>query len=265
MWLSDDGLAVLKSLIKVDNYSQLTKILLMSGGAFLKKMSLVLMALMLFVFASASNSSLCEDSLVHQINQNASSEADSSLKAPEADPTNATTIAPRLEYIWSIEGIETDRITLALHQQGRDLFGQTKYEPESGDAWNGEVVGLISENEVVLAITALVGGRQASILLEGIFANESMKGRFFKEMEGQISDRGTFQAVWINPDISSYEPAKIKATPSYATNISAPAITDLASQQKTRYHDIHQDADRILTGVGDISQIPIGMGGSGLP
>jgi hypothetical protein len=262
---SDDGLAVLRSLIKVDNYSQLTKAHLLSWGAFLKKMSLVLMALILFVFASASNSSLCEDSLVHQTNHNASSAADSGLKAQEADPTNMTMIAPRLEYIWSIEGIETDRITLALHQQGRDLFGQAKYEPESGDAWNGEVVGLISENEVVLAITALVGDRQASILMDGIFANESMKGRFFREMEGQISDRGAFQAVWINPDVSSYEPAKMKVTPSYATNISAPAITDLASQQKTRYHDIHQDADRILTGVGDISQIPIGMGGSGLP
>jgi len=229
----------------------------------LKKMSIVLTALILFVFAS--NPSLSEDSLVPQTNHNASSEVDSSLKAPEADPTNATTIAPRLEYIWSFEGIETDRITVALHQEGNDLFGQAKYEPESGDAWNGEVVGLISENEVVLAITALVGDRPASILLDGIFANESIKGKFFREKEGQISDRGTFQAVWINPDISSYEAAKVKATPSYTTNISAPAITDLASMQKTRYHDIHQDADRILTGVGDISQIPIGMGGSGLP
>jgi hypothetical protein len=153
---------------------------------------------------------------------------------------------------------------VALHQEGNDLFGQAKYEPESGDAWNGEVVGLISENEVILAITALIGDRQASFLLDGVFTNESIKGKFFREKEGQISDRGTFQAVWINPDVSSYEPAKIKATPSYTTNISAPAINDQASLQKTRYHDIHQDADRILTGVGDISQIPIGMGGSGL-
>jgi hypothetical protein len=227
-------------------------------------MSIVLTALILFVLASGSNSSLSEDSLVHQINHNASSEADSSLKAPEADQTHTTMIAPRLEYIWSFEGIETDRITVALHQDGNDLFGQAKYEPENGDAWNGEVVGLISENEVILAITALIGDIQNSILLDGIFANESMKGKFFREKEGQISDRGTFQAVWINPDVSSYEPAKIKATPSYTTNISAPAITDQASLQKTRYHDIHQDADRILTGVGDISQIPIGMGGSGL-
>jgi hypothetical protein len=256
----------LRSLIKVNNYSQLTKVFLLSGGAFLKKMSLVLTALILFV--SASNSSLSEDSLARKIDHNASSAADSSLKAQEADPANMTMIAPTLEYIWSIEGIETNRITLALHQQGRDLFGQAKYEPESGDAWNGEVVGLISENEVVLAITALIGDRQSSILLDGIFANESMKGRFFREKEGQLSDRGTFQAVWINPDVTSYEPAKIKATPSYTTNISSissPAITDQASLQKTRYHDIHQDADRILTGVGDISQIPIGMGGSGLP
>jgi hypothetical protein len=38
-----------------------------------------------------------------------------------------------------------------------------------------------------------------------------------------------------------------------------------ATDQKSRFHDVREDADRILTGVGDISQIPIGMGGSGLP
>jgi hypothetical protein len=243
----------------------LTKILLLGGGTFLKKISLVLMALMLFVFASASNSSLCEDSLVHQTNHNASSAADSGLRAQEADPINMRMIAPMLEYIWSIEGIETDRVTMALRQQGRDLFGQAKYEPESGDAWNGDVVGMVSDSEVILVVTALQGDTQSSILLEGIFANESMSGRFFRLEDGRISDRGTFQAVWINPDVSSYEPAKIRAAPSLAANISTPAVADQASMQKTRYHDIHQDANRILTGVGDISQIPIGMGGSGLP
>jgi len=230
----------------------------------LKKISIVLMALMLFVFASASNPSLCEDSLAPQIGHDASSKADSSLKAQEAYPANTTMTAPRLEYIWSIEGIETDRITVALHQQERDLFGQAKYEPESDDAWNGEVVGLVSDKEVILVITALQGDTQSSILLEGIFANESMSGRFFRQKEGQISDRGTFQAVWINPDVSSYEPAKIQEAPSLAANVSTPAVIDQASLQKTRYHDVRQDADRILTGVGDISQIPIGMGGSGL-
>jgi len=34
-----------------------------------------------------------------------------------------------------------------------------------------------------------------------------------------------------------------------------------ASSQKSRYHDVREDANRILTGVGDISQIPIGMSG----
>ncbi len=34
-----------------------------------------------------------------------------------------------------------------------------------------------------------------------------------------------------------------------------------ASSQKSMYHDVREDADRILTGVGDISQIPIGMSG----
>ena len=47
---------------------------------------------------------------------------------------------------------------------------------------------------------------------------------------------------------------------------SAAASTSPAPEPaKSRFHDVREDRDRILTGVGDISQIPIGMGGSGLP
>jgi len=78
--------------------------------------------------------------------------------------------------------------------------------------------------------------------------------------------------MWINPDISSYTSAKAesqarKSAPGekeanatvQAAKESLP--TPVASSQKSRYHDVREDADRILTGVGDISQIPIGMSG----
>lgn len=178
---------------------------------------------------------------------------------------NNTTV-PNLMYIWSITGIENDQVIMALNQEGNDLFGQAKYEPENADSWNGEVAGLVSGNQVYLVITALKGTEQVSTLLEGTFAADSISGKFLQTDGVNISNPGEFNAMWINPELSTYTPAKVKdLTPEIAiSNITA--VSD-ANQQKaeTKYHDVRQDADRILTGVGDISQIPIGMGGSGLP
>lgn len=170
---------------------------------------------------------------------------------------------PNLMYIWSITGIENDPVIMALNQEGNDLFGHAKYEPEGGEPWNGVVAGLVSGDQVHLVITALKGTDQVSTLLEGVFAADSISGRFFQTGGDNISSRGEFNAMWINPDLSSYTPAKVKElTPEIP--ISNINVTSDVIQQKTKYHDVRQDADRILTGVGDISQIPIGMGGSGL-
>jgi len=103
-------------------------------------------------------------------------------------------------------------------------------------------------------------------VLDGVLADGAISGEFFQVSEGRISGSGEFNALWINPDLSSYVPAKVNELEMRvpATNVSAPSAvnqTDLeASQPKSRFHDIHLDADRIQTGVGDISQIPIGMG-----
>ncbi len=181
---------------------------------------------------------------------------------------NNTTV-PNLMYIWSITGIENDQVIMALNQEGSDLFGQAKYEPENADSWNGEVAGLVHGNQVYLVITALKGTEQVSTLLEGLFADGSISGRFFQTDGLNISNRGEFNAMWINPDLSSYIPAKVKELipemPISSINATLPSDTYPQYPKKTIYHDVRQDADRILTGVGDISQIPIGMGGSGLP
>ncbi len=177
---------------------------------------------------------------------------------------NNTTV-PNLMYIWSITGIENDQVIMAMNQEGNDLFGQAKYEPENADSWNGEVAGLVSGNQVYLVITALKGTEQVSTLLEGIFAADSISGKFFQTSGGNISNRGEFNAMYINPELSGYTPAKVKdLTPKIPISSINDTSDTTTNQQKTKYHDVRQDADRILTGVGDISQIPIGMGGSGL-
>lgn len=193
--------------------------------------------------------------------------------APTANITNInTTAAPNLRYIWSVTGIEKDLITMALNQEEGDLFGQAKYEPGDGEPWNGEVAGLVSGNQVHLVITALEGNKQVSTVLDGIFVDDAISGRFFKTSEGEITDRGEFSAIWMNPDLSGYIPAKVGelelVTPAVIPDSEAdiaPPDTNQIARQTSRYHDVHEDADRVLTGVGDISQIPIGMGGSGLP
>ena len=181
---------------------------------------------------------------------------------------NNTTAVVNLKYIWVVSGIEKDQITMALDQEGNDLFGKAKYEPEKGEPWNGVVAGAVSEKRVHLAIAAMKGRELVSTVLDGILADGTISGEFFRASEGRISSSGEFSAVWINPDLSSYVSAKVSEPkpelPIPVTNVSAPSAenqTDLqAPQPKSRFHDVHQDADRIQTGVGDISQIPIGMG-----
>ncbi len=237
---------------------------------YLSKICVTILILLVFPF-TASLSLSVEENLIAPAAMSITSPTNATSTANITN-TNATT-ALNLIYIWSITGIEKDQITMALNQDGNDLFGQAKYEPDGGEPWNGEVGGLISGKHVYLVITALKGDKQVSTMMEGTIADDAISGRFFQSSEGQISGRGEFNAISINPDLSGYTPVKITEPkmemPTSATDVTAPADTGQVSQQaaskKSKYHDVHEDADRILTGVGDISQIPIGMGGSGLP
>lgn len=195
------------------------------------------------------------------------------ISSSQNNTTNPNAAVPNLMYIWAINGIENDQVIMALNQDGNDLFGQAKYEPENADPWNGVVTGSVSGDRVYLVITVLKGTEQVSTLLEGSFADGSISGKFFQTAGFNISNQGEFSAMWINPDLSSYTPAEVKEiVPEMPiSNINATLAPETYTEtypqhpQKTIYHDVRQDADRILTGVGDISQIPIGMGGSGLP
>ncbi|MDQ1261017.1 MAG: hypothetical protein QG575_198, partial [Euryarchaeota archaeon] len=179
--------------------------------------------------------------------------------------------APNLSFIWSVTGIEKDPMIMVLNQEGSDLYGQAKYEPDNGQAWNGVVVGSVQEDRVDLMMTVFKNAVQFSSRLKGThdIADGLIKGNILQVSDGRVSLRSDFEATPINPDISSYTPAQ-EATPGAAsasgpeTNATMPEAKERllqASSQKSRYHDVREDADRILTGVGDISQIPIGMSG----
>ena len=185
---------------------------------------------------------------------------------------------PNLSYIWSITGIETGQVIMVLKQEGENLYGQAKYEPDSGQSWNGVVIGSVEGNRVDLVLNSQNGTEETANPLNRKFRSEtgqSIKGDLIKVSNGQITERSgskPYGSTRIYPAIhrplyripkaattaSSQEDQN--TTPRIATENSLPYTTP----PKSYYHDVRQDADRILTGVGDISQIPIGMGGSGL-
>jgi hypothetical protein len=201
----------------------------------------------------------------------------------ENESNNVTASTPSLSYIWSITGIEDGPVIMLLNQEASDLYGQAKYEPDSGQAWNGVVVGSVVGDSVNLVLTALKDKEQFSCRLTGTYDPSSgmISGDLVQVKDGMISGRSQFQAMWINPDVNSYKPAEVAASStlqsSASSNSNATAnqaldntqtassqATSSSSSQESKYHDVREDADRILTGVGDLSQIPIGMGGSGV-
>jgi len=190
----------------------------------------------------------------------------------ETAVVNATQAAagPNLNYIWSITGIEVGPITMALTQEGSELYGQAKYEPESGKAWNADVVGSVTENEVVLTLTAQKDKESITTKMTGTFAADTINGNFTQISGGKKVGSGTFSAMWISPDVSSYTPAVI-AEPKVETPASAvidsTAAPNASEEQTTPevkkkyFTDVKEYADKIGPG-GDLSGVPPGMGGS---
>jgi len=201
---------------------------------------------------------------------------------PSGNKTNdehETIAAENLNFIWSVTGIEADQVIMVLDQDNGDLFGQAKYEPQGGKPWNAEVTGSIAADKVDLTITLLKENELVSSKLSGVFdsQNGSISGNYTQVSLGKIINKGSFTAMQISPDTSGYAPAAIEEpkiespAPAVVNTAAAEATTTAATENslppsspKSYFHDVRQDADRILTGVGDISQIPIGMGGSGL-
>ena len=263
---------------------------------------IVLPILIIFLFASGitlgqsvkNDTSLANSTLASPM-ANISSTDNST--AAEASPENASAAssAQNLKYIWQITGIESDPVTMALNQSGSDLFGQAKYEPSSGEAWNGLVDGSITGNQVNLVLTVQKGNNLESTKLDGTYTNGDLNGKFTtRDNEGKTIASGNFDAIWTDPNISDYTPAKVTEPATSQPQAAAPttaavqpsnttSTTDQSSEGYTpeglqtgpigssvtvgnggtKYVNVEEYADKIGPG-GDLSGVPPGMGGSGL-
>ncbi len=178
-----------------------------------------------------------------------------------------------LKFIWAVTGVEADQITMVLDQDGTDLFGQAKYEPQGGMAWNAEVTGAIAGDKVDLTITAQKDNELVSSKLSGILdnLNGTIQGNYTQTSLGKIINKGTFTAMQISPDTSSYISATIEepiaAAETQATvdasadAATSPSETETAEKPKSRFVDVREYADKMGPG-GDLSGVPPGMGGS---
>ena len=196
-----------------------------------------------------------------------------------SDTAKAASEIAKMKGIWSITGIKQEQITMALQQDAGDLFGQAKYEPQAGAAWNAVTIGSVNGDTVALVVTSLEGNEQVSEWLNGTFANDSFSGKFFEVGKGNITLRGDFSATLVNPEISDYtkatatapavtQPKATQGTPNASvpsTTTPVAAVNKTVTQQpvtlggKQKFHDVHQDWDKLGPG-GDISGVPPGMG-----
>ena len=148
-----------------------------------------------------------------------------------------------------------------------DLFGQAKYEPQTGNPWNGEVTGSFSGDKVDLTVTAEKDNELVSSKLSGTFdeLNGTIIGNFTQVSQGKIMNKGNFTAIQISPDTSSYTPATIEqpkaaAAPAVAENTTPEATTTTeqaasTTPPKSRFVDVRQYADKQGVG-GDLSGVP---------
>ena len=227
---------------------------------------------------TTDNASIVDDnsSIEAALDLNATLPANESASMKETE--NATAVAvnltpaisgPNLNYIWQFSGIEAGPITMVLEQNGNDLLGRAKYEPEGGKAWNADVIGSVVGEKVDLTMSALKDNVLIITRFSGILANEDISGNFTQASEGKVINNGTFNAMWINPDTSSYTPATVEApavatpAPAEVTSAAQPAAaavnTTAVNKTEKRFVDVHEYKDKIGPG-GDLSGIPPGMG-----
>jgi len=185
---------------------------------------------------------------------------------------NETVAGTNLKFIWAVTGVEADQIIMVLDQDGTDLFGQAKYEPEGGMAWNAEVTGAIAGDKVDLTITAQKDKELVSSKLSGILdnLNGTIQCNYTQTSLGKIINKGSFSAMQISPDTSSYisatieEPIAAKQAPAVVDTTADAATkhseTEVAEKPKSRFVDVREYKDKIGPG-GDLSGIPPGMSG----
>ncbi len=202
------------------------------------KKYMILPLLLVFLFTaglslgqSANNTSIAENNSTASVNiaspENGtitmieSEVANETILQNATQPENVTSdenetaaaTATGLKFIWSVTGIEADQIIMVLDQDGTDLFGQAKYDSQAGNPWNAEVTGSSSGDNVDLTITAQKDNEElVSSKLSGYLDNQNgtINGNFTQVSQGKIVNKGSFTAVQISPDTSSYTPVTIE-------------------------------------------------------
>jgi hypothetical protein len=232
------------------------------GGILLNKKSIILSLLLVSLFTGLSLGQTDNNTgIMETISTN------ESIPANETAAATQSGTGPNLNYIWSFTGIEIGPITMVLIQEGSDLYGQAKYEPDDGKAWNADVVGSVTENEVELTLSAQKDKESVTTKMAGTYANDTINGNFTQISGGKKVGSGTFSAMWISPDTSSYSPVVIEEPkveipePVAVENTAASNTSVKTADPASRFVDIHQYVDKIGPG-GDLSGVPPGMGGS---
>jgi hypothetical protein len=199
----------------------------------------------------------------------AQEEGNASLDAANESNQSAPSVL-NLNYIWSVSGIEAGPISMAVDQDGSDLFIRAKYEPEGEKAWNAEGTGSVDGDQVELSMTAQKEDKMVTTKVTGTYANDTISGNFTQTSGGQKIGGGQFTAMWISPGTSSYVPAVVEEEKTVAPAAADSASDSAASEQtnetqpaKSRFVDVREYKDKIGPG-GDLSGVPPGMGGSGL-
>lgn len=178
--------------------------------------------------------------------------------------------------IWSISLKGTEQVTLALHQEGDNLFGSASFE---GDRpWNAAVLGQTSGDRIELTMNSLQDKSLISMRLIGTVEGENLKGSFVQADDQGRVDSGLFTAVLINPDLTAYSPAKVvpaSETPQAQTQQAQTPVeenTAVVSQTQPtqlgnpKYRDVHTMAGMVPEnlGVGFIGDGTMGAGGMGM-
>lgn len=191
--------------------------------------------------------------------------------------TETAAAAAQVQGIWSISLKGIEQITLALHQDGNNLFGSAMSEADS--LWNAVVLGQISGDRIELTLTSLQDKSIVSTKLIGTVESENFKGSFVEADDQGGADSGLFTAVLINPDLTAYAPAKVEPPAETSAVVSEASVAENTADASAatskiqptqlgnpKYRDVHTMAGTVPEnlGVGFIGDDTTGIGGMGM-
>lgn len=104
--------------------------------------------------------------------------------------------------VWSVSLNDTV-ITAAINQTGGEITGRCR-----SDAWSGMISGMVSGDQMSMAVAALQGDVLISIYMSGKLSGEVVNGEFIRSDSIGLSDSGSFIARRVSADTSGYTSAK---------------------------------------------------------